>query len=226
MKTNNHKGHRKRMREDFSKTGFDTWQKHKVLEYLLYYTIPVADTNDTAHDLIRKCGSFEKVFKTQKKRLMEVNGVGEKTADYLMMLGEFVKFYNKVRYDTDTFTLNSDNSEGYLLNLFDGKQRECFFMICLDSQNHILHQEMIFEGSFESMEVDISKIIRTAVKNEASYVVFAHNHPSGIAIPSNADIVSTQAIERTLHMSGIKLLDHIIVANGKCTSMRKGYLSH
>ena len=51
MDTNNHKGHRKRMREDFEKGGFKTWQKHKVLEYLLYNVIPVADTNDIAHNL-------------------------------------------------------------------------------------------------------------------------------------------------------------------------------
>ena len=53
MDTNNHKGHRKRMREDFEKGGFKTWQKHNVLEYLLYNVIPVADTNDIAHNLIK-----------------------------------------------------------------------------------------------------------------------------------------------------------------------------
>ena len=68
MDTNNHKGHRKRMREDFEKGGFKTWQKHKVLEYLLYNVIPVADTNDIAHNLIKECGGFVNVFHTSKKR--------------------------------------------------------------------------------------------------------------------------------------------------------------
>ena len=70
MDTNNHKGHRKRMREDFEKGGFKTWQKHKVLEYLLYNVIPVADTNDIAHNLIKECGGFVNVFHTSKKRLI------------------------------------------------------------------------------------------------------------------------------------------------------------
>lgn len=78
MDTNNHKGHRKRMREDFEKGGFKTWQKHKVLEYLLYNVIPVADTNDIAHNLIKECGGFVNVFHTSKKRLMSIDGVGEK----------------------------------------------------------------------------------------------------------------------------------------------------
>ena len=90
MDTNNHKGHRKRMREDFEKGGFKTWQKHKVLEYLLYNVIPVADTNDIAHNLIKECGGFVNVFHTSKKRLMSIDGVGEKTADYICSLGEFI----------------------------------------------------------------------------------------------------------------------------------------
>lgn len=71
MDTNNHKGHRKRMREDFEKGGFKTWQKHKVLEYLLYNVIPVADTNDIAHNLIKECGGFVNVFHTSKKTSYE-----------------------------------------------------------------------------------------------------------------------------------------------------------
>lgn len=221
---NNHRGHRERMREDFAKGGFSSWQKHKVLEYLLYYTIPVADTNNMAHELIKRCGGFSNVFRAEKKTLMEVDGIGEKTAEYLVALGDFVRYYNNVKYDKDVLTLNSENCEEYLLNLFDGKIRECCFMICLDTQNKILEKDMIFEGSFESVDIDMPKIARMAVKAEAPYVVFAHNHPSGIAKPSNADIVSTKLIERTLRMLGVNLLDHIIVAGGKCVSMRDGYL--
>ena len=132
MDTNNHKGHRKRMREDFEKGGFKTWQKHKVLEYLLYNVIPVADTNDIAHNLIKECGGFVNVFHTSKKRLMSIDGVGEKTADYICSLGEFIQYYNTEKYNTDVFVLNSETSENYLCNLFDGKSRECCYMICLD----------------------------------------------------------------------------------------------
>ena len=219
MDTNNHKGHRKRMREDFEKGGFKTWQKHKVLEYLLYNVIPVADTNDIAHNLIKECGGFVNVFHTSKKRLMSIDGVGEKTADYICSLGEFIQYYNTEKYNTDVFVLNSETSENYLCNLFDGKNRECCYMICLDPKNRIINQEMLFEGSFESVELDVAKVLRSAVKSDASQVVFTHNHPSGILKPSNADLVTTQALEHTLFFAGIKMLDHIIVADGKCMSI-------
>ena len=89
------------------------------------------------------------------------------------------------------FVLNSETSENYLCNLFDGKSRECCYMICLDPKNRIINQEMLFEGSFESVELDVAKVLRSAVKSDASQVVFTHNHPSGILKPSNADLVTT-----------------------------------
>ena len=223
-KKNNHLGHRKRMREDFSKSGFSNWQPHIVLEYLLFYSIPVADTNNLAHEIIKGCGGFVNVFNTPKERLLKVQGVGEKTADYICMLGEFLQYYNRVKYDTDTLELNSKTCENYMLSLFENESSESLYMICLDAQNHILKKKRVAEGSFESMDIDIPTIMRTAINSEAAYVVLAHNHPSGIAEPSHADIVSTQVLERTLHMGGVKLLDHIIVAGRKCVSMRDGYL--
>lgn len=219
MELNNHKGHRKRMREDFAKTGFTDWQKHKVLEFLLYCVIPVADTNETAHRLIRECGGFINVFHASKERLTEIEGVGEKTAEYINMLGKFIKYYNNEKYNTDVFVLNSKTSKEYLCNLFDGKNRECCYMICLDARNRIINQEMLFEGSFESVELDVSKVLCRAVKSDACQVVFTHNHPSGILKPSNADLVTTQALEHTLFYVGIKMLDHIIVVDDECISL-------
>lgn len=219
-KENNHKGHRARMREDFDKLGFESWQKHKVLEYLLFQVIPVADTNETAHEMINKCGSFANVFRVSKEQLVDIKGVGEKTADYIHTLGEFVRYYNKTRYDSDTFILDSENCDDYMLDLFDGKNRENLYMICLDPMSRIINQELIYEGTFEEMSMDMPKILRIAVRCDATYVVFAHNHPNGIAKPSQSDIVATQALERVLYMAGIKVIDHVIVGGGKCASIR------
>lgn len=222
---NVHEGHRKRMREDFKLTGFNNWHEHKVLEFFLHKCLPRVDTNEIAHDLINTFGGFANVFKAPKELLMKVDGVGETTAEYILMLGKFVRYYNRTRFDVNRDVLDSDTCEDYMLDLFDGKEREYCYMICLNARNHVLLNEQLFEGNFESVDLDISKIVRTAVNCDASYVVLAHNHPSGIAKPSNADIVSTQVVEHTLQLCGMKLLDHIIVANGKCVSMRSGYLS-
>ena len=217
---NLHAGHRKRMRADFELDGFANWHEHKVLEFLLHRVIPRADTNETAHLLIDGCGGFAEVFRASKEKLTDIMGVGSETAEYLHMLGEFVHYYNGVRYDINRLTLDSETCEGYLLNLFDGLERENFYMLCLDAQNRILYKRRIFEGSFDSIDIDVTQIVRIAVKCDSSSVVLAHNHPSGIAMASNADIISTQTVERALSLAGVRLLDHIIVAGGKCVSMK------
>lgn len=219
---NIHSGHRARMRKDFQLTGFDHWHEHKVLEFILQKALPRVDTNEIAHTLIEKCGGFADVFRASKEHLMSIKGIGRETAEYIHMLGEFVHYYNGVRFDAERLVLDSESCENYMLNLFDGKEREYLYMICLDARSRVIYRELIFDGSFESMDVDISKIVRIAIKCDASYVVFTHNHPSGILMPSNADIVTTKLIARTLIVCGIKLLDHIIVADGKCLSMRGG----
>lgn len=222
-KKNVHKGHRKRMREDFEFGGFNDWHDHKVLEYLLHKVIPRADTNVMAHELIDSCGGFAGVFRAPKEQLTDIMGVGDKAAEYIHLLGEFVKYYNDVRYNANRRVLDIDSCEEFMHTLFDGVERENFYIICLDAQNRILYKRRMFEGSFESMDIDITQLVRVAVKCDASYVVLAHNHPSGIAHASNADITATQTIERALGMAGIRLLDHIIVANGKCVSVRDEY---
>lgn len=219
-KKNVHEGHRARMREDFRVRGFSGWQDHQVLEYLLQWCKPRVDTNETAHDLINACGGFANVFKADKKQLTGVYKVGENTAEYIHMLGEFLHYYNSVRFNTNRYVLDIDSVMEYMLDLFDGAEREYCYMICLNKRREVLHCTNICEGGFDSMDIDVSKIIHMAVKSDASYIVLAHNHPSGIAKPSDSDIVTTRTISNVLSPAGIKVWDHIIVAGGKCVSIR------
>lgn len=221
---NVHKGHRARMKDKFGKSDFKGWEPHQVLEYILHLCIPRVDTNETAHNLINQFGGFANVFKVSKEQLCKVEGVGKVTADFIYTLGHFVRYYNEVRFKMKRFVLDSESCEQYMINLFDGLEREHFFIICLNARNEVIFQEDIFEGSFDSIDIDLPRILRIAVKNDASYVVMAHNHPSGIAIASDADIVSTSTIMKALNMCNIKLLDHIIVADGKCVSVRNEML--
>ena len=106
----------------------------------------------------------------------------------------------------------------------------------LDSRYSVISQarynaKSFGDGEYEQIDIksyleecgksdtELGKVLRSAVKSDASQVVFTHNHPSGILKPSNADLVTTQALEHTLFFAGIKMLDHIIVADGKCMSI-------
>jgi len=223
-KKNLHAGHRKRMREEYEAKGFEDKPEHIVLEYMLNLALPRVNTNDIAHELINKCGGFANVFRASKKQLTDVYGVGDKVAEYLQMLGEFVHYYNGKRFEINRKTLDSSNCEQYLLDIFDGKSREHFYVICLDSNNRVISKADMSQGTFDRIDINVQEIVRYALTCDAAYVVLAHNHPSGILEASNADVVSTQSIQRILQICDIKLYDHIIVANGKCKSMRNAGL--
>ena len=216
-----HKNHRKRMREDFERSGIMGWQDHKVLEFLLFYAIPRRDTNDTAHALIEKCGGLSNVFEAPVEQLMSVDGVGRSSADFLRLVGQCMRYIDYKNFMDEPFVLDSKRCERYLINLFRNKSNEYFYMLCLDAQNRIIYQDMLFEGGLENTEIDAVKVVRQAVNCGAVCVVFAHNHPSGVARPSYSDVETTRALEEKLRVVGILLLDHIIVAQGKCASMRK-----
>lgn len=220
---NIHRGHFQRLKKEFEAKGFTDWPEHKVLEYILHQVTPRVDTNEKAHHIIDECGGFAQVFRSSKENLTDIVGVGDKTADYLILLGALIKYYNGVRYDVNRITLDSENCKSYLLNLFDGMERENFYIICLDPKSRIILKRRMFEGNFESMEIDVTQIIRIAVKCDASFVLLAHNHPSGIAKASDADIATTLTISRALKLAGITLLDHIVVADGKTVSIREEY---
>ena len=219
-KENVHEHHRERMRKDFLRDGFKRWHEHNVLEYILHYAIPRVDTNGIAHELINTCGGFADVFRAPAEVLTSVDGVGEKTVSFLRMLGEFVKYYNGVRFEAHRREMSSEMCINYLLNLFDGKRREHFCIICLDACKRIVYHELIFEGSFETMDVDMMKLVRTVVQYDTPYMVISHNHPSGIAEPSGLDVTTTHCIQTALRYVGVEILDHIIVADGKYYSMR------
>lgn len=218
-KENLHSGHRARMRKDFNIKGFKNWHEHNVLEYMLQWCKPRVDTNETAHLLLNECGGFANVFKADKEQLTAIDGVGDNTAEYIHMLGEFVHYYNGVRFEANRRVLDGEGCFEYLLDLFDGKEREYCYMLCLNKRGELIHRDAISEGGFDGMSVDLSHIVRVAIRNDASDIILAHNHPSGVAKPSDADITTTRTIKSLLASIGINLLDHIVVADGKCVSM-------
>ena len=87
-----HDGHRQRMRERFLKTGLDHFDKHEVLEILLYYCIPRSNTNELAHKLIDRFKTIGRVLQASPEELMSVEGVGENTALYLSLLNQAVRY--------------------------------------------------------------------------------------------------------------------------------------
>ena len=215
-----HKGHRKRVRETYDEAQLTGAQDYKVLEMLLFYVIPQKDTKPTAKKLLKQFGSLQNVLKAPQEKLTRIEGVGEKTARYLNLLGKTFEHINKPKAPNK---LTEETIGGFLRDLFRDAVCEEVYIICLDSQDNIIGWEKLSEGSFESAHFDPAKAAKVALDYNSPQVVFAHNHPSGICEASGADIKVTELLEGALFIMGIKMRDHLIFAGDKYISIVDNY---
>ena len=215
-----HQGHRQRLRNRFLEQGLDQFTEVQVLELLLFYCIPRQDTNELAHRLLRYFGSFSQVLDADIEELVKVDGIGENAATFLKLIPAAGRYYNVDRVKlVDKPLLTTEDCGAYLLPYFEGRSNETVFLLCLDAKCKVLCCRVVGEGSINSASVPIRRVVELALAAKATSVVLAHNHPSGIAIPSPEDIVTTRRVATALSSVEIILSDHLVVADGDYTSM-------
>ena len=225
-KDNMHCGHRQRLRNRFLEGGLDNFEEHQVLELLLFYCIPRQDTNPIAHNLIKHFGSLSQVMSASVDELKKVPGMGENAATFLSLLNAFSRYYYTKR-DTNPTIINSfDDCKEYLTPYFHGQRNEIVQMVCLDAKGKLLCRKVLGEGSVNSAAVPIRRIVEIALGSGATAVILAHNHPSGVAIPSHEDELTTRQLASALFAVDITLLDHLIIAEGEAVSLRHSGIYH
>ena len=221
MMNNNslHTGHRDRLRQRFIKEGLDGFNEINALELLLFYCVPRKDTNDLAHRLLDRFGSYSNVLNAPYEELKKVYGVSDYVATYLKLQGEAVRYYLTNRKIDGTVVRTSADYGELLCTYFEGRPNEMVFLLCLDAKCKVICCREIAEGSVNIAGVSIRKIVDAALSSNATSVVLAHNHPIGIAVPSGEDIHTTFQAYEALRAVEVILLDHVIVADGDFTSM-------
>ena len=116
--------------------------------------------------------------------------------------------------------IDARSLEQYLVELLDGRVRETFVAVFLDGQYQLIASEILFMGSIDSACVYNRVVMMSALSHHASSIIVAHNHPSGSRVPSQDDIDMTRRLARCLNIVDIELVDHVIVAAGRCESLR------
>ena len=219
-----HDGHRERKRVQFRQHGLDGFADHEVLELLLYYAIPRRDTNETAHRLLQKFGTLQNVFNAPAEELSRVEGMGEGAALFLTLLPAVYR--RTMRSTGPEKVLNSVEKCGrYFLSLLAQERQETLYQLCLDAKGKLLTCKNLSQGSADCTALSVRQVVENALLSGASAVVLAHNHPSGVALPSENDRAVTLWVRDALKTMDIRLLDHIIVADGDYVSMNQsGYL--
>ena len=220
-----HDGHREKMRQRFLKGGLESFADHEALEVLLYYAIPRRDTNPIAHALMERYGSLSAVLAAPVEDLKQVEGIGESAAVLLKLPLQICAKARLADAEQETVLSSVSRVGGYLLERFAGETREVLYQLCLDRKGKLLACKRLSEGGVSDAEMNVRKMVENAILTHASGVVLAHNHPSGIALPSPEDLAATRQAKAALEIIGVTLVDHIIVADGDFVSLEQsGYL--
>lgn len=214
-----HDGHRQRLKTEFLARP-DSFPDHKLLELLLFYANPRSDTNPLAHELIDHFGSLAGILDAKPEELQKVKGVGEHAAVLFKAVKEFSGRYLTIRTQVDDIARSTRDFYTLLRPYFFGARNEMLCLLCLDGKHKVLGIRRLGEGNVNAVNVTTRLIAEAALSLNASAVVLAHNHVSGIAFPSDEDIATTHSLAPLLNTLGVALVDHLIFVDDDMVSLR------
>ena len=220
-----HDGHRERVKQEFLKNGFnENTPPHKILEMLLFYGIARKDTNEIAHDLINRFGSVSGVFEAPVEELVKVNGVSLHTASLLKLMIPIIRCYVSEKNEKTINYTNTDDVCDFLLKQYISYTKEVFSVVSFGGNGRMLGFDVLGEGNVSEVNISIREVVETVLKRNAVCAVIAHNHPNGVAVPSNEDVAVTQNIKSALRHINVNLVDHIVIADDDYVSMAQSRL--
>ncbi len=211
---NAHQGHRERVYHRFLNEGLDHFEEHQALELLLFFAKPRCDTNELAHTLIDRFGGFSQVLDAPVSELLKVKGIGLVCAVLLKLVPAMGRYYYVSR-DKNIVQITSDeDAVRFFIPRFHGFTEERFMVAFLDDKRKVLKCLTLAEGIRNAVAINNSRIVTEAVLAGATNVILAHNHPGGIALPSDSDRWLTAEIGKMLKTVNITLIDHVIISEG------------
>lgn len=215
-----HAGHRQRVIKKFMEHGLDSFAEHEVLELILFFAIPRADTNALAHRLVDEFGSIQNVLDASCEDLIEIKGIGNNAATLISLFRSVSEYKNKL-FKKNVVLHDSSDYGAYCLDYFADHVDESAIILALDSNHRLKKVSVISTGTFSETAFYAEKIMKTALTVRAPLIVIAHNHPGGKLTPSTADKILTRQLYDLMDAVHIKLVDHIICNEKHFTSLRE-----
>ena len=213
-------GHRQRLRDEFLNGGFESMPDYKLVELLLTYAIPRKDVKEISYELFNTFGTLENIFNADVSSLTKVNGIGKNTAVLLKLHNIFNK---RVASNKSVDILKFDSVDvikQYYQSLMMYETVEKFYVTTLNNSNEIIETHLCNEGTVNHSPVNIRKIVEFVIKDSASSIVIAHNHPNGHCEPSKKDLNLTMKLRKYISELKVNLIDHVIVGEEGVLSMR------
>ena len=167
---------------------------------------------------MQRFGGLQRLFAATFEEVAAIRGLGPAKYAQLQAVVEMVRRALSEQIGERDAMSSPRAVREFLQLTLGGKGNEVFVVLFLDAQNRLLASEELFRGTLTQTSVYPREVVKAALRNNAAAVIFAHNHPSGIAEPSRADELLTETLKQALSLVEIKTLDHFIVAGSRTVS--------
>ncbi|OQX14069.1 MAG: hypothetical protein BWK73_10445 [Thiothrix lacustris] len=195
----------------------------ELLSLFLKNTV-TKDSVSLGRDLLFKYGSLRKIFDLSEEEFCTNTGVNR--ASYAQFKGvlELSRRYLGERMQRGEPLSNPDAVRFYLMSRLRDLKSEVFACVWVDNRHRVIAYEELFFGTIDRASVHPREVVRRALHHNAAAVIFAHNHPSGVAEPSQADERITQKLKDSLHLIDVRVLDHFVIGDQVVSFAERGLL--
>jgi DNA repair protein RadC len=201
-----------RPREKLLQRGASSLSDAELLAIFLRTGVVGKSAVDLARELLLRFGTLTQLFAAGEKEFCAIHGMGQ--AKYVQLQAVLEMARRALHEEMESGdALNSPRAvRDYLQLLLRARLQEVFMAIFLDAQHRVIASEELFQGTLTQTSVYPREVVKRAMHHNAAAVIFAHNHPSGVAEPSQSDRQLTDALKQALALVDVRVLDHFIVA--------------
>lgn len=198
--------------------GFD---QNEVLQSIINRNEKDIDTSKCADALLKKFGSFTAVVNADLTELISVGKISEITARSIKAVAVYSRMYMNSVFSNNMRVFNTESAYMMMKDNFFSRNHEYIGLMILDRKGYVVYNDIIAQCDVRTVPSYIKRVISLCLKYDGDSVILAHNHTSGVTIPTREDIVATREVQLALHGIYVTLFDHLIIADGDYSSMRK-----
>ena len=208
-----------RPREKLLQRGSATLSDAELLAIFFRTGLPGQTAVDLARTTLNDFGSLRSLLQADRDSFCQKKGLGSASYAQLQAVLELARRYLLENLQRDSVLNNPTDVHNYLRYCLRDAKRELFLCLFLDNQHRVISAETLFMGTIDSASVHPREVVQRALTLNAAAIIFAHNHPSGIAEPSEADRRITRQLQDSLALVDIRVLDHVVIGDNKAISM-------
>jgi DNA repair protein RadC len=208
-----------RPREKLLQRGAQALTDVELLAIFLRTGVQGKTAIDLAQGLLDEFGDLRSLLSADQQRFCQAKGLGSAKFVQLQACVELSRRYLRQCMERGDVLSNPEATRNYLLSVLSGRVHEVFACLFLDNKHRVIKFEELFYGTLDGASVYPREVVRRALQHNAAAIIFVHNHPSGVADPSEEDIILTQRLREVLSLVDVQVLDHFVVGDGYGVSL-------